>query len=217
MEVVYLHGFASSTSSSKAAMFRDRLAPHGIGCHCPDLNEPDFSTLTISRMLDQVERVMAGLDAATVVLVGSSLGGYVAWHAAARAATRGTPVDRLILMAPAFEFGRRDPVIGPAEIDEWRRTGWRTFQHYAYGEPRQVHYELFADAQHYDPARVVVEQPTLIFQGRHDTVVDPAMVERFAAARVNCRLHLVDDGHQLAESMETVWRESADFLGLPHA
>lgn len=217
MEVVYLHGFASSAASSKAAMFRDRLAPHGIWCQLPDLNQPDFSTLTISRMLAQVEQILAGLGTGPVVLVGSSLGAYVAWHAAARAAVRGAPVDRVILMAPAFEFGRRDAVIGPREIEEWRRTGWRVFPHYAYGEPRRVHFALFADAQQYDPEQAIVVAPTLMVQGRHDTVVDPAMVERFAAARPNCRLLLVDDGHQLAESMETVWAESAAFLGLPRA
>ncbi|MCL4813124.1 MAG: alpha/beta fold hydrolase [Vicinamibacteraceae bacterium] len=217
MEVVYLHGFASSSASSKAAMFRERLAPYGIACHCPDLNDPDFSTLTITRMLGQVERLMAAIDRQPIVLVGSSLGGYVAWHAAARAAAAGTPVDRLVLMAPAFEFGRRDAVIGPAEIEEWRRTGWRVFHHYVYDEPRRVHYELFADAQQYDPERAAVDAPTLIFQGRHDEVVDPAMVERFAAARPNCRVRLLDDGHQLAASMETVWEESAAFLGLTRA
>ena len=54
--VFYLHGFASSARSTKAAFFAERLRPHGLELQCPDFNEPDFETLTVSRMLEQVDR-----------------------------------------------------------------------------------------------------------------------------------------------------------------
>jgi len=50
----YLHGFASSPKSTKVGYFRERLAEHGIDLRCPDFNQPDFSTLTMTRMLDQL-------------------------------------------------------------------------------------------------------------------------------------------------------------------
>ncbi|MCK7491545.1 MAG: hypothetical protein MZW92_07495 [Comamonadaceae bacterium] len=53
--VFYLHGFASSPESTKAAFFAERLRPHGLGLHCPDFNEPDFEHVTVTRMLGQVD------------------------------------------------------------------------------------------------------------------------------------------------------------------
>ena len=85
MHVLYLHGFASSAASTKASYFAAKLREHGIPLETPDLNEPDFSTLTISRMVEQVTTVIDRLPPATpVVLVGSSLGGLVAVHVAQR-------------------------------------------------------------------------------------------------------------------------------------
>ena len=58
---IYLHGFASSPQSGKVGFLSDRLADHGLTLRCPDLNDPDFSTLTVSRMIDQVEVVVGQL------------------------------------------------------------------------------------------------------------------------------------------------------------
>ena len=59
--------------------------------------------------------------------------------------------------------------------------------------------------------------PIQIFQGRRDTAVDPATVERWAQARPNVELHLLDDDHQLLASLETIWRDMAAFLGIRDA
>ena len=69
MQVLYLHGFASSPQSSKARFFAGRLAARDIGVTVPDLNQPDFSTLTVSRMLGQVSELIAG-SAGPVSVVG---------------------------------------------------------------------------------------------------------------------------------------------------
>ena len=69
MRVVYLHGFASSPASSKAVFLERQFAESGIPFYCPNLNEPDFSTLTTSRMVDQVVRLASDED---VDLVGVS-------------------------------------------------------------------------------------------------------------------------------------------------
>ena len=82
MHVLYLHGFASSAQSSKAAFFRSKLSAHGVEVHTPDFNLPDFSTLTVSRMLGQVQDAIQVLPPGPVTLIGSSLGGFVAVHAA---------------------------------------------------------------------------------------------------------------------------------------
>jgi uncharacterized protein len=213
--VIYLHGFASSPSSSKARFFAARLAPRGVPFRCPDFNVPDFSTLTVTRMVEDVEAALAALGPEPVTLIGSSLGGFVAWHVAARAEGRGRPMERLILLAPALDFGaNRMKDIGDAGLEEWRATGWREFFHHTYGEPRRVHYDLYADAQRHDASVARVSAPVLVFQGRRDVAVDATVVEAFARARANCELHLLDDDHQLLGSLEYIWRESARFLGL---
>ena len=74
MHVIYLHGFASSPDSSKARGLGERLTRCGVSVRCPDLNEPDFATLTVSRMVEQVERLVATLPV-PVVLEMYDLGG----------------------------------------------------------------------------------------------------------------------------------------------
>ena len=178
MHVLYLHGFASSAQSSKAAFFRAKLAAHGVEVHTPDFNLPDFSTLTVSRMLAQVHAAILALPPGPVTLIGSSLGGFVAVHAALADAGR---VDRLVLLAPALDFGgNRMRELGDRGIAEWRRTNRLEVFHYGYGRLMGVHYELFADAARYDAFNARLDLPIQIFQGRRDTAVDPETVERWA-------------------------------------
>jgi pimeloyl-ACP methyl ester carboxylesterase len=211
--VVYLHGFASSPESSKATRFRRELEARGVGFSCPDFNQPAFETLTTTRMLGQVRDALDAVPEGPVALVGSSLGAFVAVHAAARD-TSGR-IDRLVLLAPALDFGgNRLRQLGPSGIDEWRRSGRLRVFHYAAAEEREVGFALYEDAAQYDAIALPTSLPTLVFQGEHDTSVDPAMVRRWAEGREKVTLHMLPDDHQLTASMDLIWRESAPFLGL---
>ena len=214
--VFYLHGFGSSPRSGKAAYLRERLEPLGLPLHVPDLNQPDFSTLTVSRMLDQVDDAIGALEPGPVALIGSSLGGFVAIHSAARrAGDRAHPISRLVLLAPAVDFcSGRDGWLSDAEMEEWRRTDRRDVFHHADGRTYPLHFALYADGHAYDAFAARVDPPVLAFQGTRDTVVRPASVQAWAATRHNVSLRLIDDGHQLQERLDEVWRESALFLGL---
>ena len=212
---LYLHGLASSPQSGKAKFLAERLSRFQQTLHCPDLNQPDFSTLTVSRMIGQVESTICERPPAPVVLFGSSLGGLVAVHVAERgAAGHGRPVDRLVLLSPALEFGTSRTRLGSEGWDRWRETGWLEMTHHAYGDIRRLHYELLLDASQYDSFATVNTVPTLIVQGRHDDVVDPRRVERFAASRPHVRLVIVDDDHKLHANLDRVWSETQAFLDL---
>ena len=210
--VLYLHGFASSAKSSKAAFFAARLAQHGVAVETPDFNLPDFSTLTITRMVDQVADAVDHGGNEPAVLIGSSLGAFVAVQAALR---RPSAVGKMILLAPALDFGgNRMRQLGDRGIDEWRRTNRLEVFHYAYGRMMPVHYELYADARRYDCMSAAVSMPVQIFQGRRDDAVDPATVEAWASQRPNVELHMLDDDHQLTASLEYMWTEVRRFLSL---
>ena len=212
--VVYLHGFASSPESSKAQRFRRELEARGVGFSCPDFNQPEFETLTTTRMLGQVRDELRQIKDGPVALVGSSLGAFVSVHAAARDTTG--LIDRLILMAPALDFGgNRLRQLGPNGLDEWRRSGLLQVYHYGSGVEKQVRFALYEDAAGYDAITLPTTLPTLVFQGDQDTSVDPAMVQQWAQGRPLVDLRILPDDHQLTASMDLIWKESAPFLGLP--
>src|SRR5918994_563063 len=99
MHIYYLHGFASGATSTKARWLAGKLAPLGIELRCPDFNLPDFSTLTVTRMIADVERWIAADGDGPVALFGSSLGALAADHTA----VANPRVKRLILLAPALD------------------------------------------------------------------------------------------------------------------
>ena len=213
---IYLHGFASSPASSKAGRFEAELARHGVTFSCPDFNQPAFESLTVTRMLDQTREAVEAAVGDRVALVGSSLGAFVAVHAAAGDTTG--RIDRLVLLAPAFDFGgNRLRQMGEHGIEEWRRQGHLRVLHYAWNEERDVGFALYEDAARYDAFGLALDLPMLVIQGRQDASVDPAMVERWATGRPTVDLRLVDDGHQLGESLDLIWQESAAFFGLEHS
>jgi uncharacterized protein len=216
VHIFYLHGFASSPQSGKAAFLRDRLAPMELPLHVPDFNQPDFATLTVSRMLRQVDDAIGSLEPGPVALIGSSLGGFVAIHAAARQAPdTGRPITRLVLLAPAVDFcSGRDGWLSDAEIEEWRRTDRREVFHYAENRPYPMRFALYEDGHGYDAFSARVDVPVLAFQGTRDTVVRPASVQAWAASRHNVALRLIDDDHQLQGSLEEIWCEISEFLDL---
>ena len=208
--VFYLHGFVSSPRSTKVQYFTQMLGRLGIQVRCPDFNEPDFRSMTMTRMLERLGSELA--DAGPSTLVGSSLGGTLAMLAASRFSTS---VERLVLLAPAVMFGDEEHHLLPRErIALWRQHGEYDFFHYGFGETRTLSYAFYEDSLKYDAFGTLFTQPTLIFQGRHDTLVDAKDVERFAASHPNVSLTLLDDDHQLITSLPRIWNEVQPFLGL---
>ena len=145
--ILYLHGFASGTSSQKASFFRERLKAAGARVDVLDLAAGDFERLTITSQLAVIERAAAGDP---VSLLGSSMGGYLA----ALYAARHPEVPRVALLAPAFAFAPRwAEYLGVARVEQWRREGFMDFFHYGEGRERRLAwlaYQLLDDAARYE-------------------------------------------------------------------
>jgi pimeloyl-ACP methyl ester carboxylesterase len=210
--VFYLHGFASSPKSTKVGYFRERFGEHDIDLAVPDFNQPEFTTLTLTRMLDRLGVELARLGGAQATLVGSSLGGTLAILGADRFAAQ---VDRVVLMAPAVMFAKPGHhLLPPERIEEWRRRGSLPFFHYADNAERELGYAFYEDSLRYDAFSAALRQPALIFQGLHDASVDHRTVEAFAKTRPNVTLSLLDDDHQLIASLPRMWTDLRAFLGI---
>ena len=212
MNAYYLHGFASSGKSTKASYLAERLLPHGVVLRSPDFNHPDFTTMTMTRMLDQLAQEIRAGGNDPVTLIGSSLGGALAILAAERFASN---VDRVVLLAPAVMFAKPGHhLLPPERVEEWRRRGALPFFHYAYNEDRLLNYAFYEDTLKYDAFDARLVQPTLVFQGLRDASVDHRTVEEFARRRPNVTLALLDDDHQLTASLPRIWTDVQAFLGL---
>lgn len=209
--LIYLHGFASSPASVKAGFFRDHFERWGIDCRVLDLNEPSFSTLTLSRSIGRVLDEVGTLpEREPLALMGSSLGGLVAAQSAARLPGR---VAALVLMAPAFHA----PVIwerllGPEEMGRWRATGWLSVEHPAYPRPQPLHYAFYEDLRRQDTAPPAVDCPSLVFHGRRDDVVDPPVSREFGQRNPSARVVLLEDGHDLLASRSRMLAVVEPFL-----
>ncbi len=210
-DVIYLHGFASSPKSTKASFLSERLRARGVAVRCPDFNQPDFATLTMTRMLAQL---VAELPPAPsrVTLIGSSLGGTLAVLAAERFPAR---VDRIVLLAPAVMFAKEGHhLLSPERIAEWRAKGELPFFHYGDNVERPLWFTFYEDSLRYNAFDASFSQPAIIFQGQRDTSVIPSTVDAFAHTRPNVTLVRLDDDHQLTGSLPVIWKETARFLGL---
>ncbi len=203
--ILYLHGFASGPASTKARFFRGILESEGAKVDVPDLAAGDFEHLTITGQLRVIERIAAG---ESVSLMGSSMGGYLA----ALYAARHPEVQRLVLLAPGFAFGRRWPeYLGPEKVQEWRRTGTLEVFHYAENRTRQLRHTLLEDAARYEDFPDF-RQPALIFHGLRDDVVPAGRSEEFAAAHPNTQLEILDSGHDLLNVQDYMASRIVPFL-----
>ena len=203
--VIYLHGFASGPRSSKAQFFGHKLRERGVAVEIPQLDGGDFEGLTVTGQLAVIDRVVAGRPA---VLMGSSLGGYLA----ALYAARHPVIEQLVLLAPAFQFPRRlRERYTPEDLDRWKREGSFPVYHYGYQEVRKLGYQLLEDAAGYE-GEPDFEQPALVIHGTADTVVPASVSQAFAAKHANVTLHLVESGHELTDILEPMWERCISFF-----
>lgn len=200
MHYIYLHGFASSPQSTKAEYLRDRFAGLQINLKTPDLNQGDFSELTITRQMSQVASELP--ENLPVTLIGSSLGGLTAvWLG-----ERHLQVQRLVLLAPAFGFlDHWLPQLGE-KLTQWQQMQYLMVQHYGEKRSLPLKYQFVLDAAQYREEQLLRPIPTLILHGQNDEVIPLQASREFAYQRPWVRLIELNSDHSLADVLPEIWQ-----------
>jgi pimeloyl-ACP methyl ester carboxylesterase len=179
-----------------------------VDVEIPRLDNGNFEALTIT---GQLAVIHAAVGAGPVTLFGSSLGGYLA---ALYAARHSQAVEKLVLLAPGFQFPslwRRRYTA--QQLDEWRRAGTTPVFHYGEQRTMQLGYRFLEDSLQYED-EPDARQPALIFHGTRDDVVPASVSQQFCATRPKARLVLMESGHELTDVLEPMWNETRKFLSL---
>lgn len=194
--VRYLHGFGSGPRSEKGQALGARLAGAVASFALVDLEGGDFPGLTMELMR---RRTIAACPAdGRVVLIGSSLGGYLAAWLAAGAAVPN--LAGILLIAPAFGFTTRwGERLGAAAVERWRRTGSLPFFHYGENRELPLGAAFLASCEALPEVPGAPRVPCMIVHGRGDETVDHRHSLRFAEAHPAVELHLVQGDHRLTE------------------
>ena len=171
----------------------------------PDLAEDNFEALTIAGQLSLAERIGRNEP---LILIGSSLGGYLA----ALYAARHPEVKAVILLAPAFQFYKLwISQMSQEELARWKQEGSVSVFHYGEGRQMPLGYQFIDDARQFEPFPDV-RQPTLIFHGSFDSVVPIELSVEFSNSCSNARLIRLTSGHELTDVLDDVWLETEKFL-----
>lgn len=125
--LVWLGGYRSDMEGTKALELDRFAAEEGLACVRFDysghgISGGEFMEGTISRWLEEAIAVVDHAGAENVVLIGSSMGGWIALRLVAelRARGRGPQVHGIVLIAPAPDFTH--DLIEPALTDAERRS-----------------------------------------------------------------------------------------------
>lgn len=215
---LYLHGFASSPQSRKARFFKDKIEQNGWHCLVPDLNVPSFAALSLSAQIDLGLELINDLNETNdnpLVIVGSSMGGLLAalLEQELRQQRSPTKIQAIVLLAPGFGITKRWPqIIGEQGMQSWRETGFRPFFHYAANQELPLHFAFAKELEQYKTDNFEINIPTIVFHGIDDQTVPIEHARQFAQLNPAAALVELDDGHELANSLDLIWFQTCDFL-----
>jgi hypothetical protein len=189
------------------------FATRGVTLERLDLRRPSLEELSFAAMEAEVVRALDETGAR--VVFGSSLGGLTA----ARVAERDARIERLVLLAPAFQLAARWRVrMGEEAWARWTAPGGvLSIDDYAERRRTTVHGAFARELEARDAADggwPAVRVPTLIVHGRGDDTVDISVSREFARRTAGVRLVEVDDGHELTSSIDRIFDESCAFLAV---
>ncbi|MHB1950942.1 MAG: alpha/beta hydrolase [Acidiferrobacteraceae bacterium] len=181
---VFLHGFRSDIRGHKASCLADHAAQRGRPWLAFDLrghgnSDGDAAAPLVSSLLADLDVVLARLAPRPVMLIGSSLGGWLAVRAAERHRAQ---VQALLLIAPAFNFIRQHfGTLPRAEQEQWEQSGIGRFDDPYSGDSYLLRHSVLVDSDQHDvfADRSGFSCPIVILHGDRDEQVPLAQSRRF--------------------------------------
>jgi pimeloyl-ACP methyl ester carboxylesterase len=211
MKYIYLHGFLSGPSSVKGEFLFRHFAESHLELIRPDLNGDNFERMTITSQLNIINGVIDRAEG-EVVLIGSSLGGYLA----ALVAGNRPEVQKLVLLAPAFDFiSRYVDRLTEKQLQEWKDTGFIRLYQYHYKTHRKLRYQIVEDARLYEDHQFILHIPLFIIHGLRDESVPYQVSIDFLQDNLQGEMLLLPADHGMLDKLEVIWKYLRIFLGLP--
>ena len=210
MQYIYLHGFASSPQSHKAQYLSNRFGEKGINLQVLDLNQNDFTNLTLTRQINQTVANFTDSDT-PITLIGSSFGGLTSvW-----VGEKYPQVQRLVLLAPAFNFTSYwCNKLGEEQMQQWKESGFLSVYHYREDKLLPLSYSFCSDIYQYEQSLLQRKIPTLILHGKHDETIPIQASIDYAKQRSHVKLITLESDHSLGDKMEIVWQETKSFCSI---
>ena len=223
--IVFLSGFRSDMAGTKAQFLKQQCMARGQSYLLLDYSGHgqsggEFTDGSIKSWcddaLDVIDAVLP-LDAPLLV-VGSSMGGWIALHIAVKCASR---VRGMVGIAPAPDFTRDiwNNELDDAGRDLIKRDGV-IYQPSEYGDPFPITYKLLIDSDSMClmDAPIDLSIPVALLHGKMDTDVPWQLSQKLAQNLPNATVnaHFIADGdHRLSrdQDLSLLWRAVLDILG----
>jgi len=188
--LVYLHGLNSSSRSAKAAILKERLAPHQV-------MSPDYPAHNPEAAVECLTRFFEGFPPLSrPAVVGSSMGGFYGQWLAGR-----FDLSHLFMINPA---------LNPWELFQHRIGETMTTAH---GESYQVTAELMERTRPFGIDNPCDGVPTTLFLDKGDEVIDYRVAERIY--RPCGRLLIWDGGDHTFQHLDEAIAIVRAHLGAP--
>ncbi|MGK7897223.1 MAG: YqiA/YcfP family alpha/beta fold hydrolase [Xenococcus sp. (in: cyanobacteria)] len=210
MQYIYLHGFASSPQSYKAQYLFNCFREKGLDLQILDLNQNDFTNLTLTRQINQTVANFNNSDL-PITLIGSSFGGLTSvWIA-----EEYYQIQRLVLLAPAFNFvnyWRKQ--LGQEQIEKWQESRFLSVYHYGQDKLLPLSYRFYEDINQYQESLLQRKIPTLIIHGTNDETIPIQASIDYVQQRPYVKLISLDSDHSLSNKMTVIWQEIKNFCSI---
>lgn len=208
--IIWMGGFRSDMTSTKAEKLCEAASAEGraslrFDYSAHGVSEGDFTTATLSQWLDDALEVIRRLGGEKPILVGSSMGGWLALRATQILGAEGKAPGGLVLIAPAVDF--TDKLMWAQFPDAIKRQimengVWYRPSEYS-PDPYPITRALIEDGRSHNIMGKAIRfgVPIHILQGGQDPDVPLAHVEKFVSglAEDDVRMTIIPDGnHRLS-------------------
>ncbi|MEO6432990.1 MAG: alpha/beta hydrolase [Sphingomicrobium sp.] len=205
--LVFLPGYASDMEGSKALALDDFAEAHGIGLLRLDYSgtgasDGEFADGTLDRWIDEALAAIDQLTSGPLILVGSSMGGWIALHVALRRADR---VVGLVGIAAAPDFTQWG--YSESQMQQIAREGLIELDNPHGAEPSRTYRDFWQSGQALRllEGLIAIDCPVRLIHGDEDSEVPldiaQQLLRRLRSADVQL-LIIKGGGHRLSEPPE---------------